>query len=208
LFLRDLRQPPLQLDKLGRRPVRRRTGRRELVLVGLSCSRVLFLVSLPPCPLGRELVLELLLISPPRHALDGKIALKTRNLAFQLGRRPVRTRPLGDQLGPFAGEFCRRCRRRCAVAVASAASLGGQSTASRNRMTDLRLHPESRRAREAGSGRKSSSTADQFLEYRTPSFVSQSCPAGERWTCFSSAGAELIREWRCAPRRVRLRAAE
>jgi hypothetical protein len=46
------------------------------------------------------LVLVLLLISPPRYALDGKIALKTRNIAFQLGRRPLRTRPLGGRAQP------------------------------------------------------------------------------------------------------------
>jgi hypothetical protein len=37
LRLRDRRQPPRKLDKLSHRPVRRRTGRRELFLVSLPC---------------------------------------------------------------------------------------------------------------------------------------------------------------------------
>jgi hypothetical protein len=133
LLLGDLRQPPCQLDKFGCPTIRCRTGRRELlflvsmpgrrvflvalscrpfsrelVLIGLSCCGVLFLVSLPSSPFGRELVLVLPLISPPRHTLDGKVALKTRNIAFQLGRRLVRARPLGGQLGPFTGKLCRQ----------------------------------------------------------------------------------------------------
>jgi hypothetical protein len=50
LRLRDLRKSPRKLDQLSRRPVRRRTGRRELILV-------LFLVGLSCRPLGRELVM-------------------------------------------------------------------------------------------------------------------------------------------------------
>jgi hypothetical protein len=61
LRLCDLRQPPRQLDEFCRRLVRGRPRRRELVLVlfpiGLPCNRVLLLVSLPPCPFGRELLL-------------------------------------------------------------------------------------------------------------------------------------------------------
>ena len=48
LRFRDRRQPARKLDKLGRRLVRRRTGRRELFLV-------LFLVSLPSRPFAGKL---------------------------------------------------------------------------------------------------------------------------------------------------------
>jgi len=37
LRLRDRREPLYKLDKLSRRPVRRRTGCRELFLVNLPC---------------------------------------------------------------------------------------------------------------------------------------------------------------------------
>jgi hypothetical protein len=89
LLLRDLRQPPRQLDQLGRRPVRRRTGRRDLLFLVSLPGRRVFLVGLPCCPLGRELFLVLLLVSLPRRPFSGEFGLTCSSFASKLGGQPL-----------------------------------------------------------------------------------------------------------------------
>jgi hypothetical protein len=80
LRLRDRRQPPRKLDKLSHRPVRRRTGRREL-----------FLVSLPSRPfagkLGRQPLEVDLQGGDVRFDLANTRHLAKRASMFEIGTR-------------------------------------------------------------------------------------------------------------------------
>jgi hypothetical protein len=88
LRLRDRRQPLYKLDKLSRRPVRRRTGCRELFLVSLPCRSFAGQVGDGPIsalPFGNKLALEQLDLALPSRPFAGKFGRQPFEVGLQGG---------------------------------------------------------------------------------------------------------------------------